>query len=105
MSIPDFKKYIYKSVITMWNQLKLHSLKDLTFYVLSSVRIRPPKILSSLVNNDIINESENLNRTDAEISTKFIKESLNHTQSISNVKNGAVEGKFIAIFYAKYRPR
>jgi hypothetical protein len=38
-NILQFKHYLYKSVITMWNQMKMHNLNALTFYFLDYVKI------------------------------------------------------------------
>lgn len=34
MSISSFKAYIIKTVIIIWNQIKMHNIKDATFYFL-----------------------------------------------------------------------
>ena len=38
-TILQLKHYIYKCVITLWNQLIIHNLKDVTFYFLDEVRV------------------------------------------------------------------
>ena len=38
-TILQLKHYIYKWIITLWNQLSIHNLKDATFYFLDEVRI------------------------------------------------------------------
>ena len=42
-SISQFKLYLYKSIITMWNQIKLHEKSNLSLYFLDYVRVTQSK--------------------------------------------------------------
>jgi hypothetical protein len=37
MTITEFKIYMQKSAITIWNQMMIHDMKDITFYFIESI--------------------------------------------------------------------
>jgi hypothetical protein len=48
MRINHFKAYLIKSVITIWNQIQVYNLKDITFYFLDKVEVTKAPTVSSI---------------------------------------------------------
>lgn len=104
LTILDFRKYIYKSVITLWNQLKIHNHKDVTFYFLDSVKIYSPVFRSSTQNLESIRDSSH--RPDNSSSTHrqsnesvFTKQTLTKNEMGSSF-GGKINYRFVSILHS-----
>lgn len=85
MDINSFKAYIQKSVILIWNQIKTHNLKDITFYFLDSVKIVKYNIFQRRSKNERNSFSQFIGSSDVESEDDYTNEDRSAMTSKLNI--------------------